>query len=295
MCSLPPPNQPRLLLVDALNILYRAFYAISGLSTSSGQPTNAVFGFIKTLMHLERLWQPTHWLVVFDGAAPLARLELFPEYKAQRPPMPTALRSQFKPLEDYLDRARIPRLRLEDQEADDVLASAATRAATENYEVLVVSSDKDLMQIVDERVALVAPSKAQEKVDAPSVFGKTGVWPAQIVDWLALIGDSADNIAGVPGVGAKTAAKWLAQWDSLANIWQHLEELQPAKLRQMLSAHRELVQRNVQLVRLRRDIACWSSFAELCRQPPDEQSLRALFEELEFHSLARQLSTPTLF
>lgn len=284
----------RMLLVDALNIVYRSFYAIAGLATSAGRPTNAVYGFIKTLMQLERIWQPTHWLVVFDGGLPAARLALCPAYKAQRPPMPDALRSQFQPLEAYLDGALIPRARLEGQEADDVLASAAARAAAEGFEVLVVSSDKDLMQIVDERVAMVGPGKVDEKEGPAYILRKTGVRPDQIVDWLSLTGDSSDNIQGVPGVGPKTASKWLSQWESLDGLWQHLDALEPARLRPALVDHREVVLRNARLIRLQRDIECFSALDNLKRQPPDVRRLKTFFEEMEFYSLANKLSEPTL-
>lgn len=282
------------MLVDALNIFYRSFYAIAGLATSSGRPTNAVYGFIKTLAQLERIWQPTHWLVAFDGGTPAARLALCPEYKAGRPPMPDALRAQFAPLESYLDGARIPRARLEGQEADDVLASAAARAAAEDAEVLVVSSDKDLLQIVDRQVALVPPGKPAEKEGPEQVFQKTGVRPDQIVEWLALVGDNVDNIAGVPGVGAKTAAKWLAQWNNLENLWQHAAELKPDKLRQALIERRELVLRNVRLIRLQRDLESFASLEILARRPPDERRLKVFYEEMEFHSLAEKISQPAL-
>lgn len=285
----------RLLLVDALNVFYRSFFAVTGLATASGRPTNAVYGFIKTLTQLERLWQPTHWLVVFDGGIPPARLALCPDYKAQRPAMPENLRAQFPSLEAYLDGARIPRARLAGQEADDVLASAAARAAGADSEVLVVSSDKDLMQIVDDRVALLPPGRGGEKYGPKQVLAKTGVRPDQIVDWLALTGDSADNIAGVPGVGAKTAAKWLAQWGSLDALRQHESELQPEKLRRAFAAHRELVLRNVSMIRLQRDLPCFSALADLARQAPDARRLKSFFEEMEFHSLAKVLDEPTLF
>ncbi|MBU4199032.1 MAG: hypothetical protein KKG09_09875 [Verrucomicrobia bacterium] len=284
----------RVLLVDALNIVYRSFYAIAGLATSSGRPTNAVYGFIKTLMQLERIWQPTHWLVVFDGGVPAERLALCPAYKAQRPPMPDALRAQFQPLETYLDGALIPRARLEGKEADDVLASVAARAAAEGFDVLVVSSDKDLMQIVDERVAMVGPGKVAEREGPDYVLRKTGVRPDQIVDWLALTGDSSDNIQGVPGVGAKTASKWLSQWESLDGLWRNLDALQPDKLRQALVEHREVVLRNVRLIRLQRDIECFSALDALKRHPPDARRLKTFFEDMEFYSLANKLSEPIL-
>ncbi len=286
---------PRLLLLDALNLVYRSFFAVTGLATSAGRPTNAVFGFVKTLGQLERLWQPTHWLVVFDGGIPADRRELCPEYKAQRPPMPDDLRAQLPSVESYLDGARIPRARVEGQEADDVLATAADRAAAEGFEVLAVSSDKDLMQIVTERVARVLPAKPGDREGPAEVLARTGVRPDQVVDWLALTGDQSDNIPGVPGVGPKTAAKWLGQWGDLAGLFRHLDELQPEKLRLALADRREVVARNARLVRLARDLPGLAPTTAWIRRPPDGGRLKAFFEEMEFHSLADKISEPTLF
>lgn len=284
----------RLLLVDALGIAYRAYFAIRDLATAAGRPTNAVFGFIKTLRQMDRIWRPTHQLVVFDGGIPPERLELLAEYKAQRPAMPETLRAQLPAIDAYLDGASIAHVRLEAKEADDVLASVAALAAAQDYEVLVATSDKDLLQIVNEKTAVIAPGKIEEKIGPAEVVRKTGVRPDQIVDWLALTGDSSDNIPGVPGVGAKTAADWLSQWGSLAEIWKRLPELKPPRLSLALAGQREAVSRNARLLRLQRDIHCVKSLEDLKCRPPDTRRLLAFFEAQEFHSLANDLRAPTL-
>ena len=284
-----------LLLVDALGIAYRAFYAITGLATAAGQPTNAVYGFIKTLMQMERIWQPSHKLVVFDGGTPAERLKLLATYKAQRPAMPSALRAQLPVIDAWLDAAAIAHVRLEGREADDVVASVAVQAVAAGLDVMVASSDKDLLQLVAPAIAVVIPGKVAEKIGASEVLAKIGVRPDQVVDWLALTGDSSDNIPGVPGIGAKTATKLLQQWQSLANALDHLEDVEPEKTRRTLREHRELIARNQAVLRLQTDIECGASLADMQTRPPDARRLLAFYEEMEFHTLAKSLREPTLF
>ena len=284
-----------LLLVDALGIAYRAYYAITGLTTADGRPTNAVYGFIKTLMQMERIWRPSHKLVVFDGGTPAARLELLAAYKAQRPAMPPALRAQLPVIDAWLDAAAIAHVRLEGLEADDVVASVAVQAAAAGLDVLVASSDKDLLQMVTPAIVVVTPGKVAEKIGPAEVLAKMGVRPDQIVDWLALTGDSADNIPGVPGIGAKTAVKLLQQWQSLANALDHVDAIEPEKTRRTLREHRELIARNLGLLRLQTDINCGPALADMQARPPDACRLLAFYEEMEFHTLAKALREPTLF
>lgn len=284
----------RLLLVDAYCIAYRAFYAIEGLTTTAGKPTNAVYGFIKTMQQLERIWLPTHKLVIFDGGLPAERLELLATYKAQRPAMPRALREQFPLMNDWLDAAQIAHARLEGQEADDVAASVAEQAAAQGLEVLLLSSDKDLLQLVTSSIAVVLPGHAQEKLGPPEVLARLGVRPDQVVDFLALTGDSSDNIPGVPGIGAKTAAKLLQQWHSLANALEHAASIEPEKVRRGLIEQRELLSRNVRLLRLDTQLDCGQSISDLEVRSPDTGRLLAFYEDLEFHTLAKTLREPML-
>lgn len=279
-----------LLLIDGTGVVYRAFYAIQHLSTRSGRPTNAVFGFIKMLRQLEQVWKPTHWAVVFDGGLPEERLARLPAYKAQRPPMPAPLREQFAPIEDYLRRSEVPSIRIDRQEADDVLATLAGAArAPRGAGVLIASSDKDLYQLVDERIGMVSPAKTGERMGPAEVLAKTGVPPARIVEWLALTGDSVDNIPGVPGVGVKTAAELLARFASLDDLWRNLDGIERPKLREALKAHREDVVRNLELVRLRRDLDVPVDWDAARVRPADPARLRPFFREMEFTSLEKAL------
>lgn len=282
-----------LLLVDALGIAYRAYYAIAGLATAAGKPTNAVYGFIKTLMQLERIWRPSHCLVVFDGGLPAERIEMLATYKAQRPAMPAALREQLPLLDDYLDRAGICRIRMEGQEADDVMASIATMSAADGMEVLLASADKDMLQIVSQNISAIAPGHAETKITPDQVQAKTGVRPEQIVDWLAMIGDAADNIPGAPGIGPKTAARLLQDWGGLAAIFAGLERVEPEKIRRTLDDNRALLELNQRMLRLKTDLACGLKLTDLAVKPADNAGLLAFFEAMEFYSLAKSLREPS--
>ncbi|MDO9543425.1 MAG: 5'-3' exonuclease H3TH domain-containing protein [Kiritimatiellia bacterium] len=276
----------RIILVDALGMIYRAFYAVTGLATSAGRPTNAVFGFIRMLGQINRVWSPTHELVVFDGGIPAERRRLLGSYKAQRPPMPEQLRVQLSDIREYLDAALIKSVRIEGKEADDILASAAVSAEISGLETMVATSDKDLMQIVGGHIAMIAPGKVGDKIGPDEIYQKTGVRPKQIVEWLALTGDSADNIPGVPGIGAKTAAKLLNEWGSLQEIFNHLEQLKPEKMRALLESCRPDVLRNIQIITLDKNIPLPCPVEDMKINPPDTARLRAFFERMEFHSLA---------
>jgi len=279
-----------LLLMDGTGMAYRAFFAIRELATRAGRPTNAVFGFVRLVRQLEARWQPTHWAAVFDGGTPAARLQLLPDYKAQRAAMPAALRSQFEPINAFLERARIPAVRLPAEEADDAMASLTVRARAAGADVLLATSDKDLLQLVSAHVTVVPTTASGAKLGPAEVRARTGVLPERIVEWLALTGDAVDNIPGVPGVGPKTAAKLLAQFGSLDGLWARLAELPVEKTRQALAGHRGVVERNLALIRLRTDLPAPLDWAALRRQPPDAPALQALFAELEFHALARELA-----
>ena len=285
----------KLLLVDGINVLYRAYFAIQGLSTRSGRPTNAVFGFIRMLRQMDRLWQPTHWAVVLDGGVPAERLARLPEYKANRPPMPDALREQIPPMQLYLDASRIPALCLEGLEADDVLASLAVQRKSEFAEVLVATSDKDLFQVVDESIHVIPVTKADRRMGPEAVLEKTGVRPERIAEWLALTGDTVDNIPGVPGFGPKTAAELLATEESLAGVLEAPDRVKSDRLRGRLVEHRDQIARNLDVTRLRLDVPGLPTSEELERRPGDEARLLQFFREMEFHSMADELQTASLF
>jgi DNA polymerase-1 len=225
--------------------------------------------------------------VVFDGGLPEERLIRLPTYKAQRQPMPDLLRTQFADIERYLDLAGVCSIRIEGQEADDVIATLAAAAAPSG--VLMATSDKDLYQLIDDRVFMILPSKAGAKIGREKVFEKTGVQPGKIVEWLALTGDAVDNIPGVPGIGPKTAAKLLTQFRSLENLWSKLDEVASRKLRVALAAHRDDVARNEELVTLRRDLKVRVALNSMGVRRPDPARMLHFYEELEFSSLANPL------
>lgn len=284
-----------LLLLDGTGLFYRSFFAIKGLSAHGGQPTNAVFGFIRALHQMVELWKPTHLAVAWDGGSPEERLALLPEYKAQRAPMPDALKIQYEPIREYLDAADIPLIRLDRQEADDILATLAHWAEREGSDVLIASSDKDLCQLVTDRTGIIATGKDAPRVGPEGVFEMTGVHPHQVVEWLALTGDTADNIPGVAGLGPKTAAKLLGQFGSLAAMWERMEEIESVRLREKLLAGRALVEKNLALVRLRDDLDCVPGWEALAFKPEQPERLRSFYERMEFHSLVKTIDQPELF
>lgn len=279
------------MIVDGTAIAYRAFYAIQGLTTSQGTPTNALFGFIKLLQQQIGRWNPSYVVVTFDGGIPEARKQLLESYKAQRPPMPDALAGQLAAINEYVELSGISTLRIAGQEADDLMATLAKSGEEAGNQVLLVTSDKDMLQLVNEKVTVVAPTKSDQKIGPNEVLEKMGVPPNQIVECLALVGDSADNIPGIPGVGPKTAAKWLQQYGSLEGIWEHRDELAPPRMREAAKEHWQNVLRNVELIRLRRDINVPVTLESLKKRVPDRQKMDAFLDRYELHSLKEQSNT----
>ena len=277
------------LIVDGTAVAYRAFYAVRELSTRAGQPTNALFGFVRMLRQLEAHWRPDRLVVAFDGGSPAHRLEKCPAYKAQRAPMPDDLRSQLGLINEYLDAAGVPRILLKGQEADDVIATLADRAARAGAVVRLATSDKDLMQLVDERVRIVPPTQADDELDAAGVAAKTGVKPSQIVDWLALIGDAADNIPGVNGIGPKTATKLLAQFGSLPECFAQADRIESDRVRGKLQAGRATAELNVQLMALDKHVPGVPEWSDVPAPAPDAAKLKAFFEKYELHRFAAEI------
>jgi DNA polymerase I len=279
----------RLILIDGLSVLYRAFFAIRELRTSDGCPTNAVFGFIRMLKQLREAWKPSHLGVVFDGGACKDRLAVLPEYKKNRPPMPPDLRSQISLAQEFLDLSRIPWVRQESQEADDVVASHAVRASTQFESVLIGTSDKDMFQLVNERVGIVAVSGGNACMGPAEVRVKTGVCPDQIVAWLALVGDSSDNIPGVPGIGPKTAAWLLAEFGDVESLRLRIGEVQKPKIRESLEKNWQTVERNLALVKLRTDLPVAEEWSSWMVTSPSPDRLMPYYMRLEFHALEKEL------
>jgi DNA polymerase-1 len=280
----------RLLIVDGHAYAYRAFHAIRSLRSPTGEPTNAIYGFIKMLTKMRTALKPSHLIVVWDGGLSAERMAALPEYKAQRPEMPADLSVQMDEIVSYLNAAGITSYCQDGVEADDYIACVARLAAQAEIDVVIASSDKDFMQLVSPRIGLLNPHDKTEKVwSAEQVRTKTGVDPRQIVDWLALIGDSVDNIPGVPGVGPKTAAELLNQFGSIAELYLHLDSVKSERLRTALTASADAVTRNVQLIRLKDELSCELVMDELAEKTVSADALHELFSRWGFRTMLAEL------
>jgi DNA polymerase-1 len=286
----------RLLIVDGHAYAYRAFHAIRELRAPTGEPTNAIFGFIKMLAKMRATLAPTHGIVVWDGGLSAQRVAALPGYKAQRPEMPVDLAAQIDEIVHYLNAANVASFCQDGVEADDYIACLARCASRADLEVVIASSDKDFMQLVVPGIGLLNPNDKTETVwTAEQVRNKTGVEPSQIVDWLALVGDSVDNIPGVAGVGPKTAADLLRQFGSVEALQGRLGEVKSDRLRTALENSTEAVRRNQELVRLKADLPCDFSLEELREKPADADRLAALYRRWGFRSLLAELEAPPRF
>ena len=278
------------LLVDGYNLTYRCFFAIPELTRADGFPTNALHGWVKSIWKLADQEKPEGTLVFFDLGGAQDRLAIHPEYKAQREEMPEALAKQLPYVRSLTRALGCVGIELEGVESDDLLAAEAVALARAGHEVLIVSSDKDFAQIVDERIKiLLPPPTANPKLgwqvrDAMGVREKFGVPPAQIADYLALVGDTSDNIPGITGVGPKTAAKWLAEWGSLEGVIAHAAELQPERFRAAVASEADKLRRNLKLTTL--NVALPSLI--LSKPTPAPEELYRLLEELEMRSALQE-------
>jgi DNA polymerase I len=284
----------RLLIVDGHAYAYRAFHAIRELRSPTGQPTNAIYGFVKMLAKMRATVGPTHLIVVWDGGLNAERVAALPEYKAQRPEMPVDLKPQLDEIVAYLQAAQITSICRDGVEADDYIAGLAQRAAAAGMSVVIASADKDFMQLVSGQIGLLNPNDKTETIwTDEQVWEKAGVKPSQMVDWLSLTGDSVDNIPGVSGVGPKTAAELLNRFGSVNALYEKLSEVKSEKLRTNLSAAAAAVRRNQALVRLRDDLPAAFSPVELVARPADTGRLRELYRRWGFKTLLAALGEVT--
>ncbi|MSU72865.1 MAG: 5'-3' exonuclease [Opitutus sp.] len=232
---------PKWLLIDGFNLAYRCFHALPELTRADGFPTGALHGWVKSIWKLADQESPESILVFFDLGGAQDRLALHPEYKAQRKEMPEPLTRQIEPLKQLTRAMGLAGIEQYGVESDDLLAAEAVVLAAAGHEIVIVSSDKDFAQIVGERIKIMLPPPSANpklgwrRLDATGVQEKFGVPPAQIADYLALVGDTSDNIPGVDGVGPKTASKWLAEWGSLDGVIAHAAELKPERFRETVT------------------------------------------------------------
>ncbi len=271
----------RIFIIDGSSYLYRAYHAMPPLSTSKGQPTGAIKGVTNMLMNLKKDSEGSPIVVVFDAKGKTFRNKIYSEYKANRPPMPDDLREQLEPLKNICKAIGFPLIEIAGVEADDVIATIVKLAKEKKFKAVVSSLDKDLMQLVQDPNTTIMNTMTHQIFDEKKVFEKFGVKPNQIRDMLALVGDSSDNIPGVPKVGQKTAAKWLNEFDNLEGIIANAESIKGVVGENLRNSLADL-DRNVDLVSLRDDVDIETDFKDLLEFNGDQEKLDKIFSDLEF-------------
>ncbi|MDH6519784.1 DNA polymerase-1 [Streptomyces sp. SAI-208] len=284
----PGGSRPRLMLMDGHSLAYRAFFALpaENFTTATGQPTNAIYGFASMLANTLRDEAPTHFAVAFDVSRKTWRSEEFTEYKANRSKTPDEFRGQVELIGELLDAMHVSRFAVDGFEADDVIATLATQAEAEGFDVLIVTGDRDSFQLVSEHTTVLYPTKGVSELTRftpEKVFEKYGLTPAQYPDFAALRGDPSDNLPGIPGVGEKTAAKWINQFGSFAELVERVEEVK-GKAGQNLRDHLEAVKLNRRLTEMVRTVELPKTVADLERAPYDRKSLAMILDTLEIRN-----------
>lgn len=276
------------MFIDASGFVFRAYHALPPLTTSKGVPTHAVLGFTRMLLKLMRERKPTHLALCFDKDSRRGRLAIDPNYKANRDAPPPDIISQFALIRRIAEVLNVPTLEVEGWEADDVIATMVDRARADGFEVDIITSDKDFLQLLAPDVRIYDPMK-DKAITAETALERYGIKPSQMTDYQALVGDAIDNIPKVPGIGPKTAADLLAQFGSIAELKSRIDDVQKPKVREALKANFEQLERALQLVRFRHDLAIDASPASLERRDIRQAEARALFTELEFFRLVNEM------
>ncbi|WP_261718090.1 DNA polymerase I [Streptomyces sp. FZ201] len=284
----PGGGRPRLMLMDGHSLAYRAFFALpaENFTTATGQPTNAIYGFASMLANTLRDEAPTHFAVAFDVSRKTWRSEEFTEYKANRSKTPDEFKGQVELIGELLDAMHVSRFAVDGFEADDVIATLATQAEAEGFEVLIVTGDRDSFQLVSEHTTVLYPTKGVSELTRftpEKVFEKYGLTPAQYPDFAALRGDPSDNLPGIPGVGEKTAAKWINQFGSFAELVERVDEVK-GKAGQNLRDHLEAVKLNRRLTEMVRDVELPRTVADLERAPYDRKAVALVLDTLEIRN-----------
>ncbi|MHB1051558.1 MAG: DNA polymerase I [Thiobacillus sp.] len=281
------PSRKTLLLVDGSSYLYRAFHALPDLRNPAGEPTNAIKGVLSMLHKLRRDHAADYIACIFDAKGKTFRDDLYPDYKATRPPMPDDLRSQIEPLHSAIRAEGWPLIVIDGVEADDVIGTLVVEAAKQNIRSIVSTGDKDMAQLVNDHVTLVN-TMSDETLDETGVTTKFGVPPNRIIDYLTLIGDTVDNVPGVPKCGPKTAVKWLAEYDSLDNLVAHADAIKGV-VGDNLRAARDWLPQARALITIKTDVELPFGLDSLTLQPRDVDTLRPLFERYVFRAWLREL------
>lgn len=273
-------NQKPLILVDGSSYLYRAFHAMPPLVNSKNQPTGAVFGVVNMVKRLIEQYQPEKIAVVFDAKGKTFRNDMYPEYKANRPPMPEELRTQIEPLHNIITAMGIPLLCIPGVEADDVIGTLAQQATEKKHDVIISTGDKDFAQLVNQHVTLIN-TMTNKTLDINGVENKFGIKPNLIIDYLALMGDAVDNVPGVPKVGPKTAVKWLLEYGDLNGIINNADNIK-GKVGENLRNNLKTLDLAKQLVTIKLDVALEARVDDLTPGPTNNGVLRQIYHNLEF-------------
>ena len=281
-------TQKRLILVDGSSFLFRAYHGVPPLTNAQGEPTNAIYGVTNMLRKLIADYQSDYVTVVFDAPGKTFRNDLYEDYKAHRPAMPDDLRVQIEPLHHLIRAMGLPLIMEPDVEADDVLGALAQHAALQGFNVVISTGDKDMAQLVTEQITL-ENTMTNTRMDIQGVIDKFGVKPEQIIDYLALMGDTSDNIPGIPKVGPKTAAKWLQQYKTLENLVANANDIS-GKIGENLRAHLEMLPLSKQLTTIKCDLNLPYTMDDLKRQPTDLSELKSLVSALGFSSWLKSLN-----
>src|SRR5437588_2759221 len=277
-------ERPVLYLIDGSGYLYRAFFALPDLSTSTGLPTNAVYGFTTMLQKIIREHRPDYLAVVFDEKGPTLRHEKFKEYKAHRPPMPDALSRQIPYIHRVVEAFAIPVVKLAGYEADDLIGTLAAQAASQDLEVVIVTGDKDMFQLLSPAVRIYDPVKDRFLTEE-DCLDRFGVEPARVVEVMGLMGDATDNIPGVKGIGEKTAKKLIAEFGTIENLLTRLSEVKGDKLRALLEAHADEARQSRELATIVTDCPVAFERERFRFGESRTDDLIALYRELEFWGL----------
>lgn len=280
-------------LIDATAFCYRAFYALRGLRTSDGQPTNAIYGFINMINKLLKENKPNYCAICFDVSRDTFRQRKFKEYKATRPAMPDTLSSQIPFIKEIIRAYNIACFEKEGFEADDIIATLASKLKSLGLSVVIISSDKDILQLVDEKIQVFSPYKDEGKLySKKEILSRYGVEPEGIVDILALMGDDVDNIPGVPGIGKKTAVELIKEFKSLDNLIKNIENIKSKNIKNALKSNLGNINLSKELTRLDTNVSIIFKIEDLKMKSPDYDKLYEIFKRLEFKKMLKDLPIP---
>lgn len=283
-------KEKNIYLIDAYALCYRAFYAIQSLNTSTGFPTNAVYGFINMLKKILRVYDPKMLAVVFDSAAPTVRHKKYKEYKIHRKPMPDDLILQIPKIKQVVKAYGIEIFQMEGFEADDIIATLAEKMKTREFAVTIVTGDKDALQLIDEKTKVLSPHMGKDKLyGAEEVEEKYGVAPGEMVDLMALMGDASDNIPGVKGIGRVMAGKLIGKYRTLENVYGNIDEISSESVKKKLTVGKEMAEFSREMVELDRDLPIEIDVKKLCVRNLDTDRLVELYRELEFEKLLMEI------